>query len=183
MNARFKGFLAGSLVGFAGATATIALASQATLDKNGCSAGANGPLFYAGGPAVGWHSHSYAASPAGCHLYVEGNAFSNPVNYANYYLPVDAAHKGVYRYTKEFVPCDVHSSAVTYRWTIFPKGTEYPSNSLSLKAGSTCDGWFPLGTWRFYEDQDLMYGGYIRQVDNTGISGSWISIDTVYYVP
>ncbi len=148
---------------------------------NSCSVPGGG-LFYAGGPASTWHVHYYGPSPAGCHLYTNTTSYSSPINWAAYYLPVETKYDGVYSSVREFIPCDSHSSAHSYLWYVYDKGTAYGYDSYLINIDTSCSVYqkFLFG-YRFYENPDIPYGGYVKQVDNTGAAYYLMAADAMWY--
>lgn len=175
------------LLGFG--LAPAAEASTTTFIEDTCSIPGGG-LFYADGPASYWRVVSgVSTASAGCYLWTDQvpSGFA-PINWANWYLPIDSAHNGVYSSTTPYIVNNADAGAYNTIFWRFDRGTSYPVAATwcmnQVATRGTFQSFFPNATYR--EDPNIPYGGYARIVDpscGSGFAGgNHMAVDLLYYI-
>ena len=132
-----------------------------------CGSG-NNQYFTAGGPPEFWIAFQDPPSHGGWYLVTAQTAGPDPVNYANWYLPVElTGYQGWYR-VDAWMPCTTDRQGVAQYWR-YDKGTTYgvvEVYHVDQRAG--CDSDVAL-TDRdyFYSNAANSYGGYVKLTDTT----------------
>lgn len=161
-----------------GASHPIALARTNVFIDDACHSGlSNDGLFWAAGPAVGWHVQSYGPSPGDCHLWVYSRQ-APYVNSAYWYLPLNANNSGTFN-VAAFIPCVNHGYIAHYQ--TYPYGTAQGwYNFIYLDQRNYCDGYAHLIT-RYFSQADPT-AGYMKFDDASGTYGYRLAVDQMRYL-
>lgn len=170
-------------------SSSAAFASVTTAVEDSCKVPGSG-LFYAAGPAIYWVVvKNVNTASAGCYLWTsQVPSGYSPVNWANWYLPVDHAHDGNYDVVP-YIVNNANAGAYNTIYWLFQKGTQngVPTTTQCVnQAGQRGRFVTIFSNWHLYEDSNRGYAGYSRIVDPVcGVGhpgGSHIAVDLLYYV-
>ncbi len=163
---------------------SVAGAATLTQIDDGCKTGQSqypslgAPYFDANGPTQYWHVVGYANAAGSCYMWTTTTTSSTPINWAGWYLPLDAAHDGQYQAVFAFIPCQDNVGTARYR--VYPTGTAGSVTNVYRLQSSYCNSSAVLANYLTFSAQS---GGEVRLWDTATTGGNRIVVDLMTWRP
>ncbi len=164
---------------------STALGATFTQIDDGCSTGQSqypslgAPHFDANGPTTYWHVVGYSSAAGRCYMWTSTSTSNPPINWAGWYLPLDAAHNGTYQSVFAFIPCQNNVGTAQYR--IYQYGTGYGVTQLVYRTQSSyCNSSAVLANYLYFSAQA---GGEVLLWDTASVCCKRVVVDLMTYRP
>lgn len=165
------------VVGLLLAGQQAALAHDWTRDDT-CGTSTYDAYFYPMGRASDWYAPSNSAAIGGCYMYTNAQT-GGSMEAAIWYLPTDANFNHTYQ-VRVHIPSNWGCTGNPVRYERWANGTAggVTSNHTLNQNGVASPAWRTIMTQSFTATS----GGYVKMVDNTGITTQKVCADQLRYI-